>query len=169
MTIKRCILFSSLILLVSLHSIGQVTPCNCQTLQKGPEKVKQCPVLPVAGDRQLAVAVSIGKNETDKYNYISVILRFQATALSIKGNLGLTLETGAAQARMITLIPFRSQKGYVGGSEISSSSFKLSQSDFLLIGKYPIRTVSFTLEDGLLHSFKVETNKTILIDQVKCL
>lgn len=161
--LKNHILLLYLILFMFNYTMGQKNPCNCQTLQKGKETGVQCSINPVAGDNLLHAGIGLGK--INGYKYISLILRFQVSAQNVKKNLLLTLSNG----RILELPFMQSKLGYIGNSQVCSSCFKLDRSDISFINKYPIKSISFYLEDNLWHILKVKTNDTILIEQLKCL
>jgi len=137
--------------------------CNCETIKREDGlKVIQCYPLPVASDNTTQIGLALASNGTN--NFITITIRFQNTAKNIIGDLNILLEDN----NMITFQLVNAGLSFIGNNEVAQGVFSLSDKQLGKIKLSKLKTINLKLSDGLLRSYKAESNKDILIKQAKC-
>lgn len=148
-------------LLTSFLTYGQ---CNCETKIISDVETLQCIPALVAYDDTYQVGASI--NST--YNDIVLILtiRFKENANTI----GSDLLVFVNDENTLNLKLMDSQKDYVGGSQISHTKFKLTESDIELLKTKNLSSFRFHFSnEDIYRTFQIKRNNNILSNQLNCI
>ena len=138
--------------------------CNCELINREDgTTITQCPPLPVAFNDDTQVGVSASSNGESVY--ITVTVRFRYTADDFSGDLSIRLNDN----NQINLEIVNSGLALVGNSQLAHAIFIADSNDILKLNKSGIKTISFRLKDGLLRTYEVKSNSTILMNQLTCL
>ena len=155
-------LFLLLIILFDVQIIlGQ---CDCQKINRPDGVVVQCNPLPIGGDQNLQVGLSLASNRTGKY--ITVTIRYiSGPSLKINGDLSLRLSDN----NLITFELVNTQSSYIGNSEVENAIFHINENQLNAIKYSNLLTLSIMLSDSRIHTIEATLNKKVLMNQVNCL
>ena len=152
-----------ILLLVTFACLNANSQCNCQILNNGGHDIKQCAISPMASDNSLQIGIGAGKMATT--TYLSLTIRFRYSALKLKRNLHITLANG----KMIELQLLNSGLAYIGNSEVCQATLIVNNSNKTLLKQSTVKTITFSLEDGLKHVLSVKMNGDVISTQLNCL
>lgn len=154
-----------LLVLINLFFIHNLySQCDCEKIQRADGTITQCKVLPVGGDRNLQMGLSLVSNGKDKF--IALTIRYvSGLSLKINGELNLRL----LDNNMITFPLVTSQSSYIGNSEVENGIFLINESQFYKIKNANLLTLSVKLSDNKMHTIEASINKDVLTRQAKCL
>jgi len=138
--------------------------CNCENIKREDGNIiTQCPAYPVSSDNTTEIGLSVASNGTS--NFLGLTIRHKTQAINVKGKMTLRL----LDNNMFSLEFVTSSLSYIGNSQVTNAIFNLSKSNSELLKKSNIKTVSFTLEDNLLHTYQVKLNNDIVKKELNCL
>lgn len=155
-------IFITIIILFSVNIL--VAQCNCEKIKRDDGvTVTQCPALPVSFDNTTEIGLSVGSNGTS--NFLTVTIRFKETAAKVKGKITIRLTDN----NMFSFDLVTCTLSYIGNSQVANAIFKITETNSVLLKKSDIKTVSFTLEDNLLHTYEIKKNADIVKKELNCL
>ena len=138
--------------------------CNCEkTNRDDGTVVNQCIPLPVSSDNTTQIGLSVASNGKNKF--ITLTVRFKETAMRITSKITFRLSDN----NMFSLELVNSALSYIGNSQVASAIFLMTDFSEILLKNSTLMTVSFTLTDDLIHTYKVDMNADIIKTQLQCL
>jgi hypothetical protein len=138
--------------------------CDCEKIYRSDATIMQCKTLPIGGDRNLQLGVSLLSNGKDRF--IALTIRYvSGLALKITGDLNVRL----LDNNMLTFPLVTNQSSYIGNSEVENGIFLINESQFYKIKNANLLTISITLSDKKMHTIEASINKDVLINQGRCL
>lgn len=141
-----------------------IAQCNCEKIKRDDgTTVTQCPPLPISSDNSTEIGLSVASNGTT--DFIALTIRFKGAAKKVIGKITIRLEDN----NMFSLELVNSQLSYIGNSQVANAVFTLSKNNSSLLKKSNIKTVSFTLEDKLLHTYQIKLNADVVKKELNCL
>lgn len=143
----------------SLHS-----QCKCEKIIKENSTIiNQCHPLPIGEDSNVGLGLNVGLVNSEKF--ICLTIRFRYTAQKIESPLTIGLIDGNSID-----IPYRSGGlAYIGESEVAQGIYFITESQAKSLMKSKIKTVAFTLEDGLRRVYAAKSFSDVLIKHLNCL
>jgi len=118
---------------------------------------------PIARDRTTEIGINL--SNTGNENYISVVIRFKASALKIENNLYLRLENN----NLMTFARVSSNITRLLDTNVTIGIFKCTTEQLDMLQKSRIKTISFYLSNKVLRTYECSENKAILKEQALCL
>ena len=118
--------------------------------------VTQYPPIPISSDNKLQVGISISSNGYEYY--ISALVRFFETASKITSDLTIRLDNN----EMLTFKLVNSGLSYIEKSEAAIGIFLINENQIQILKNSSILTVSFMLEDNLMHTLECKVNSSVL-------
>jgi len=155
----------SIIVLIYLLSISNLySQCDCEKIFRTDGTIIQCKTLPIGGDRNLQMGMSLLTNGKDRF--IALTIRYiSEPPLKIGGNLTVRLSDNS----MITFTLVTSQSSYIGNSEVENGIYLINESQFFKIRNANLLTISILLSDNRLHTIEATLNKDVLTNQARCI
>jgi hypothetical protein len=158
---KISLLFLLVGLLISFESFPQ---CKCEKIQREDgTNIFYCSVLPVASDHSTQVGLCASSNKEE--NFVCVTVGFSNTGQNLIDNLTLRLDNG----NLIKLPIVKSTVSNMGNSQVSNGIFSLSPEQSKKLENGLILTLSLILEDGKLWTYQLNTNRDVLMKELKIL
>ncbi len=157
---KKPFLISFIFISISWNLFAQ---CNCETINKENVTIKQCNPLLVGGDKTLHCGIALGKTGNEKH--LSLTIRFIEKAMEVNSKITIWLQNGNS----IDISLFNGGLAYVGNSQIAQAIYKLDDNIISKLKDSKIKTIAFTLTDGLRRTYEVKTNSDVIIEHLKCL
>lgn len=152
-----------LILVIFLSANRLIAQCNCEEIKRDDgTTVTQCPPLQVSADNTTQIGLSLASNGETKF--LGLTIRFKGTAINVIGDITIRL----ADNNMISLKLVQSALSYIGNSQVTNAIFALTEANEDILKKSNIKTLSFLLNDNLLHTQQVTTNSNIIKNQLAC-
>lgn len=156
---KVLLVLFNLLLIHNLYS-----QCDCEKIQRSDGIITQCKVLPVGGDRNLQMGLSLVSNGKDKF--IALTIRYiSSLSLKISGDLNVRL----LDNNMLNFPLVTNQSSYIGNSEVENGIFLINDSQFTKLKNSSLLTVSILLSDGRVHTIEINMNKDVLVNQSRCI
>ena len=138
--------------------------CDCEKIYRDEGPVVQCKTLPLGGDNNLQIGLSLASNEKD--NFITLIIRYiSGQSFKINGNLSVRL----IDNNLLTFNLINTQSSTIGNSEVENGIFLINESQFIKIKNAKLLTLSIELSDNRLHTIGAILNQDVLMIQSKCL
>lgn len=124
--------------------------------------VTQYPPIPISSDDKLQFGISISSNGYEYY--LSALVRFFEIASKITSDLTIRLESN----EMLTFKLVNSGLSYIEKSEAAIGIFLIKENQIESLKNSSILTVSFMLEDNLMHTLECKVNSSVLSKQLNC-
>lgn len=151
------------ILLLSLITQSIYCQCNCQTLNRSDASIKQCSPSMVSSDNQTEIGLAVATNGAQKY--LTLTIRFFGAAQTLVGDLTIWLEDGT----YFSLEYVNGGLVYIDNSQVANAVFILDTESITKFNGSNLKTVAFSLTDGLRRSYKVNSNNNIVKQQLNCI
>jgi hypothetical protein len=138
--------------------------CDCEKINRADGTVIQCKPLPIGGDNNLQLGLSLASNGKD--NFITLTIRYiSGQPLKISGDLSLRL----LDNNLLTFNLVNTQSSFIGNSEVENGIFFINQTQFNKIKNAKLLTISINLSDNRVHTIEAIFNQDVLMNQSKCL
>jgi len=138
--------------------------CPCQNLKRDDgTTVFQCEASPVSFDRSHQLGLSLASNGQE--TYVGLTVRFLNESKDIVDDLSIRLKDN----NMITLDFVKSQRSYIGNSNVTLALFYVDAIDARKIGASGLYTLTFSFNDKVVRTYECDQNTNVLISQMKCL
>lgn len=124
--------------------------------------VTQYPPIPISSDDNLQFGLSISSNGYEYY--LTALIRFFEKATKISSDLTIRLENN----EMLTFKLVNSGLSYIENSEAAIGVFLINKNQTQSLKNSGILTVSFMLEDNLMHTLECKINSAVLSKQLHC-
>lgn len=137
--------------------------CNCQKMIKEGGTIVTCPPNVVSYDNTTAIGLSVGKSKNDVF--ITVTIGFKESAKKVDSKLTLWIMDGNS----INIELFNGGLAYIKDSQVAHGVYKLNESQINKLKKSNIRTVAFSLTDGLRRTYTAKSNADIIANYLNYL
>lgn len=138
--------------------------CDCEKIHRADGTVTQCTPLPIGGDENLQLGISLASNGKD--NFITLTIRYiSGIPFKITGDLSIRL----IDNNLLTFNLVNTQSSYIGNSEVENGLFLINETQFIKIMNSKLLTISIKLSDNRVHTIETTVNQAILMNQSKCL
>ncbi|OFX41706.1 MAG: hypothetical protein A2X08_17410 [Bacteroidetes bacterium GWA2_32_17] len=153
-----------MLILILLFTKALIAQCNCEKIKRDDGAIiNMCPSLPVASDKTTEIGLAAASNGGE--SFLTITIRFNNVAINVKSKITIRL----VDNNLFSLEIINSGLSYIGNSQVTQAVFSLTESNIDLLKKSNLKTISFTMEDNLLHTYGIIANADIIKKQLFCL
>jgi len=141
-----------------------ISQCDCEKIIRADGTVTQCNPLPIGGDDNLQIGLSLASNGKD--NFITLTIRnITGQTYKITGDLIIRL----LDNNMLTFGMLNTLSSVIGNSNVENGIFSINETQFNRIKTAKLLTISIKLSDNRIHTIEATINQDVLMNQAKCL
>lgn len=162
---SKCIPTLYLFILATIGTLNRaIAQCNCTERKTNRIVVKQCPPNLISGDDNYQVALSI--QEVNNKKFVLMTIRFRYFASTVGSNLQLTNDSRHVLELKLT----KSEKDYIGQSEICHAQFEINSFDEKHLTSSSISSIRFKYNGEYTYrTFTAKQNQDVLNKHIECL